>query len=380
MPILPEPPLPPGLNLEETKVPSLVSGFVVTWVLGLICVALRLSARRLINNNLWWDDWLISVSPVFSAGFMLDVLCYMTMRGGFGKHIWAAPKDGIRVYFIGLFIAQHFYTVTMSLIKCSILAFYWRLFNPRRSTRRQIWILFSVVCVWGVTSFLLTNFQCIPIAAFWRRFDPNDNITKDSYVCPIRIHHFFIATSIPNITTDIFMLLIPLPCIWSLQLCRPQKIALLGIFALGLFITAISFIRLSHTLSLNFKSMDVTWDFTEGMLWTGIEVNAGIVCACLPSLAPMVNFFIYKTVSGSSLHHTSGAQSGTTTVGGLGEFRGVSRFDLSTGESDTRPDTEHEFELVQIDDESHNGTGSRRRPLSQVIVTKEFEFQVDYYK
>lgn len=64
MPILPEPPLPPGLNLEETKVPSLVSGFVVTWVLGLICVALRLSARRLINNNLWWDDWLISVSPV----------------------------------------------------------------------------------------------------------------------------------------------------------------------------------------------------------------------------------------------------------------------------------------------------------------------------
>lgn len=59
---LPEP--PPGLDLNETKVPSLVSAFVVTWVLGLAVVGLRITARRLSRNELWWDDWLIIVSLV----------------------------------------------------------------------------------------------------------------------------------------------------------------------------------------------------------------------------------------------------------------------------------------------------------------------------
>lgn len=62
---LPEPPV--GLDLAETKVPSLVSAFVVTWSLGLACVGLRVTARKLARNKLWWDDWLILASLVWTA-------------------------------------------------------------------------------------------------------------------------------------------------------------------------------------------------------------------------------------------------------------------------------------------------------------------------
>ncbi|KAJ0137611.1 hypothetical protein HZ326_19419 [Fusarium oxysporum f. sp. albedinis] len=61
---LPEP--PPGLDLDETKVPALVSAAALTWVFGVISVCLRITSRRLIRYKLWWDDWLIVISLVFS--------------------------------------------------------------------------------------------------------------------------------------------------------------------------------------------------------------------------------------------------------------------------------------------------------------------------
>jgi hypothetical protein len=64
---LPEP--PPGLDLDETKVPALVSGFVLTWVFGAVSICLRITSRRLVQNQLWWDDWLIVVSLVFFPSY-----------------------------------------------------------------------------------------------------------------------------------------------------------------------------------------------------------------------------------------------------------------------------------------------------------------------
>ncbi|KAF4342798.1 integral membrane protein [Fusarium beomiforme] len=307
---LPEP--PPGLNLNETKVPALVSGFVVTWILGAISVGLRIASRRLSQNKLWWDDWLIVASLVFSSGFMLDVTCYMTTRGGFGKHIWAAPPDGLEVYFLGLFIAEYLYTISIVFVKWSILALYWRIFGSIKSTRSLIWILFTIVLAWGIAVILVTTFQCKPISAFWLRFTPSSG-GEMKYKCPVNVRMFFIANAIPNITTDILMLLIPVPGIWSLQLRTAKKMAVLGIFALGLL--------LYYVIALDFSSIDVTWLFSEEMMWTGIEVNVGTVCACLPSLKPIFYLAMYGTAYQSTPRATASNRSGIITIGGSGDPR-----------------------------------------------------------
>ena len=56
--------VPDGVDLGETKIPALVSGFAITWAFALIFVGLRLASRRLANMKLWSDDWLIVVSLV----------------------------------------------------------------------------------------------------------------------------------------------------------------------------------------------------------------------------------------------------------------------------------------------------------------------------
>jgi hypothetical protein len=56
---------------------------------------------------------------------------------------------------------------------------------------------------------------------------PRTHCTVDSY-------KFFYGNSVPNIVTDLLLILAPFPAIWSLSLQLRQKISLSGIFLLGL--------------------------------------------------------------------------------------------------------------------------------------------------
>lgn len=43
---------------------------------------------------------------------------------------------------------------------------------------------------------------------------------------------------------------------------------------------------------LNTGSTDITYNGRDSVLWTCIEANIGIVCACLPLLRPLINWLI----------------------------------------------------------------------------------------
>lgn len=105
-----------------------------------------------------------------------------------------------------------------------------------------------------------------------------------------------------------------------------------------------SFVRLYYVVSLDFTDIDVTWMFSEEMMWTGIEVNVGTVCgksgkhppenvaltyllACLPSLKPILNLAIYGTAQHSTprAYGESRGLSGIMTIGGSGDPRGRDR-------------------------------------------------------
>ena len=67
-------------------------------------------------------------------------------------------------------------------------------------------------------------FDCMPIHAFWDVEVPRTCIES---------LHYFLGVAIPNVVTDILLLIFPLPWIWKLVMPTSQKIALSGIFLLG---------------------------------------------------------------------------------------------------------------------------------------------------
>lgn len=51
-----------------------------------------------------------------------------------------------------------------------------------------------------------------------------------------------------------------------------------------------SFLRLQHLCVLA-RSKDFPWDNVQATIWSSIETNLAIICACLPTLRPLVTFF-----------------------------------------------------------------------------------------
>ena len=57
------------------------------------------------------------------------------------------------------------------------------------------------------------------------------------------------------------------------------------------------------TLTTGAKSYDPTFFGVDTLMWTGVEVNVGIMCACLPLLRPVLNhlfpWFARRTSAGT---------------------------------------------------------------------------------
>ncbi|UNI18365.1 hypothetical protein JDV02_004638 [Purpureocillium takamizusanense] len=298
------PPAPPGIDLTQDRRTDIIATSAVTLALAMLAVGLRIVSRRIKRVPLWIDDWLIIASLPCACAHVAGIAGYAVSRG-FGRHIWVNPPDAVRSWAIGLFIAELSYFCTLLCVKWSILAFYWRSFKIRQSIKVPIWALAIITLCWGIAVILVTLFQCVPIQAWWQRFDPVNPLPPSDYTCGVDSRKFFYGNAIPTIVTDILMLALPTPYIWHLHLPRGQKLALAGIFLVGIFVTIVSVVRLSYLLRGDLTNPDITWNFVDIGLWSIVEGNIAIFCACLPFLRPVLSKLGFGFLHLSSYHSKS---------------------------------------------------------------------------
>lgn len=292
---------PPGTDLSATQVPRILGVNIATFCLAVIAIFLRFTARRLTHAPFWWDDWLMIPAILFAALMCFVSITYMVDHG-LGKHVWVGPPDAAVVWAKGLFISEISYTFIICSIKFSLLSFYWRIFK-QSSIRIPIYVLGTIVSCWGTAVMLITIFQCTPVSDFWNRFSPT---AKGPFHCGVNVNQFFDGNSIPNIITDAAILVLPIPYIWKLQLPRAQKFALTSIFILGVFVIGVSIARFTFIINLNLVSPDITWNFVNTQVWTGVESHVGIICACLPSLRPLLNLILFGSIDRSQRPSSTG--------------------------------------------------------------------------
>ncbi|KAI9870835.1 MAG: hypothetical protein M1830_003747 [Pleopsidium flavum] len=107
-----------------------------------------------------------------------------------------------------------------------------------------------------------------------------------------------------RIATDLAIFALPMPVLASLQLPRKQKICLMLVFAVGGCVCLMSFLRLRHIYVLAI-SKDIPWDNVAAATWSGIEINVGIICACLPTLKHLITYFAPCLLSSTHSHSVS---------------------------------------------------------------------------
>ncbi|XWW99723.1 hypothetical protein V2A60_007735 [Cordyceps javanica] len=289
-------------HADYVRIPCIVF-FAVTPIFLGIRVYNRISRR----TGLGWDDATIILSYFCTLTVMIFMM--VSVDAGFGKHVKSLSKPNKLKALQMFYIAQIFYKLTINLTKTSILLLYRRIF-VQKWFRYSCNTLICIVMAYCVATTASSIWQCTPIPFAW---------DKSLHGTCISMIKNWYANAGFAIATDLLILSLPMQPIWASKLPVNQKRALMLVFALGGFVTVTSILR-ATTLNFSITSPDVTYDIAS-TLWTMIEMNVALICACLPMcrmvLAWMLpGLFGSMTIASTPKNpHSSGSSNPTMTIG-----------------------------------------------------------------
>ncbi|RHZ62446.1 putative plasma membrane protein Pth11-like [Aspergillus thermomutatus] len=267
--------------------PSLVFAIVTPLV-----VIARLLGRRFLSGRVGADDWTILVSCAFAVTVSIQMI--IVCEWAFGKHQHEMPKELVLRTLKLYFVAQILYKINIGLTKISILLLYIRLF-VHRWFLTTCWVWIGIIVSFTIGTVFSSIFQCTPVQWAFNKSIPGGG------TC-INMTAFWYANAAFNILSDLVLIALPVPVVVNLQLPLKSKVALCGIFAVGIFTCITSILRIT-TLNVATNHLDTTWNSIGSSMWTVIESNLGIICACLPALRRPLSFFFPRLFS--RLHKSS---------------------------------------------------------------------------
>lgn len=204
--------------------------------------------------------------------------------------------------------------------KTSILIFYLTLSKTQKIFRYTTLATLAVVNVGGLALTLLNVFQCHPVAAAFQTPVP------DSASCT-NIVTIYLSSAPLNIITDLAILFLPMPILTSMRLPRKQKTILVVTFGFGVFVAVVDVVRIAYLQSAardNLRAVqeyngnnangsrnddDYSWYASLSFMWSAIEINIGIMCACVPALKPLVTRFLpHWVLDGTIIREKSATQ------------------------------------------------------------------------
>ncbi|CAH0054997.1 unnamed protein product [Clonostachys solani] len=264
---------------EETNGPPVLIASGIFIGLQITIVALRLATRLTHRGQLGIDDYLILPALVFSVG--ICVIAILEVRiGGVGRHlavILATDPVAIQNWAKLAYSMETTYCAAIAFPKLSILASYLRIFTtkPFRIAAYCVAAFVSATAIAGIITSLTI---CSTFAGRW-----------DTKVFPGNCRNilaYWKGMSVPNIVSDVVMLVLPMPVIWRLHIERRQKVALMFVFLLGSLGMVASIVRLIVAFRIT-GLQDGTYDSAVLVIWSVVEGACYLIAACLPTLRPL---------------------------------------------------------------------------------------------
>ncbi|KAI1649076.1 uncharacterized protein F4817DRAFT_314014 [Daldinia loculata] len=156
--------------------------------------------------------------------------------------------------------------------KLSLLVSYFR-FVPRGMCKYGITCVLASCTLFHLSCLIVQLNQCHPIAKKWDPTIPGRCINQIPY---------YMASSALAIVFDFAVMFLPFPVLIKTKIQLRKKVMLLGLFALGFFITGIQIIRIQFL-----KDLRNPLNSGPVVLWSTVEANLGVIVACIPVLSPL---------------------------------------------------------------------------------------------
>ncbi|KAG9257508.1 CFEM domain-containing protein [Emericellopsis atlantica] len=179
------------------------------------------------------------------------------------------------------YVDESFYLFCLSLTKVSMIFFYLRVF-PNRGFRYAAFATMAFVIIPTVVLIFAQIFQCSPIHYVWDGWV--DGSQADH--C-ININALAYTAASFSIAQELVLLVLPLPLLIGLNMGLKQKAGIILMFSLGVFVVITSCVRLRYIVSFG-HTVNPSWDLTDPLIWSGIEVSVSIIIACLPAIRVLI--------------------------------------------------------------------------------------------
>lgn len=200
---------------------QLIANTVLVAVATLL-VILRFISRRLRKSNLGWDDAFCVAGMLHTYGMLAMHFHYA--RIGMREHIMEIPPENAVLIAKMLIVYQIVYYNAMVLAKFSYLAFYLRIFVSNEF-RILTWVCMGCAAAYWLGSVLQIFLICTPFARNWNPTLPGHCASQNVAFSTIGAF---------NLITDVMIMALPIRFIWKLQMSTATKMALFGIFSLGI--------------------------------------------------------------------------------------------------------------------------------------------------
>ncbi|KAJ5512832.1 hypothetical protein N7463_002384 [Penicillium fimorum] len=212
------------------------------------------------------DDVLMILGTIFTFG--LSIASMAAAYYGAGKH---------RIMFV----------------KLSLLWFYLRL-DRHGYMKWAVYVLTFVVLGLSIASGLVLAFSCFPPAKFW---DLTGTVPGHC-MSPTSQQTFYEANGVLNIVTDILIYLTPVPMLWKVQMPLRKKLALMGVFGVGILALAAGCVRYAY-VKLLAGTKDQYYELADSLNWCGIEIYLlltnviilAICCGSAPSFSVLIKTY-----------------------------------------------------------------------------------------
>ncbi|KAI0546921.1 hypothetical protein F4679DRAFT_555780 [Xylaria curta] len=315
---------PPGY--AEESIAARVYGTAIAFIiLNIGAVALRIGTRLHYKTAWGWDDYLIVPGLLFALGTCIIGLVEVEIAG-VGRHLLPVANENFAAlvhWAKSGYAIENLYALGCVFPKLSILASYLRIFTGKWY-RRATWALVFIVISAALAAVVTSLAGCRPFSTRWTDFSADASKKCINYLTLWR------ATSVPNIVTDVVMLILPQPVVWKLHLPKQQKLAVSLVFFLGSIGIVASVLRFSVVLSVKDLS-DGTYDSANIAALSIVETGAYLIAACLPILRPLVSDIAKKT----SAYVRTGSTAKRHSVMHYGGERGFERMEMDVWDDDS---------------------------------------------
>ena len=116
------------------------------------------------------------------------------------------------------------YSISIMLVKISILAFYLRI-SPDRNLKIIIYTAVAVTIAYSIPMATIGFYACNPMEKYW-------DITITTGSC-INQYAVYLFSASMNIATDVIILVLPIFMLWNVHIPRRQKFGIVFILMTG---------------------------------------------------------------------------------------------------------------------------------------------------